>query len=75
MEKENITWKMARNPNKVSSNTSRWLQTAQVKPPTEALIMAAQDQAINTDWCSHHILRIYHQTNVDYAMNIQDAQN
>ena len=28
---------------KVSRETSRWLQTAQLKPPTEALIMAAQD--------------------------------
>ena len=35
--------------NKVNSETSRWLQTAQLKPPTEALIMAAQDQAINTN--------------------------
>ena len=43
--------------NKVSSETSRWLQTAQLKPPTEALIMAAQDQAINTNWYSHHILK------------------
>ena len=43
--------------NKESSETSRWLQTAQLKPPTEALIMAAQDQAINTNWYSHHILK------------------
>ena len=43
--------------NKVSSETSRWLQTAQLKPPTDALIMAAQDQAINTNWYSHHILK------------------
>ena len=57
MEKENITWKMARNLNKVSNETSRWLPTAQLKPPTEALIMAAQGQTINTNWYSHHILK------------------
>ena len=43
--------------NKLSSKTSRWLQTAQLKPPTGAIIMAAQDQAINTNWYSHHILK------------------
>ena len=40
--------------NEVSSETSRWLQTAHLKPPTVALIMAAQDQAINTNWYSPH---------------------
>ena len=43
--------------NKVSSETSRWLQTAQLKPPTEGLIMAAQDQVINTNQYSYHILK------------------
>ena len=43
--------------NKVSSKTSRWLQTGQLKPPTDVLIIAAQDQAINTDWYSHYILK------------------
>ena len=44
--------------NKVSSETSKWLQTAHLKPPTEeALIMAAQDQAINTNWYSHQTLK------------------
>ena len=51
MEKQNITWKMARNPQESK------LQTAQLKPPIEALIMAAQDQVINTSWYSHHILK------------------
>ena len=56
-KKKTLHGKWPETLNKVSSETSRWLQTAQLKPPTEALIMAAQDQAINTSWYSHHILK------------------
>jgi len=32
-----------------------WLQNAYLKPVTESLLMAAQDQALNTNWLSFHI--------------------
>ena len=38
-------------------NSSAWLRTAHLKPVTEALIVAAQDQALCTNWFGHHILR------------------
>ena len=41
----------------LSSQTSEWLMTAHLKPTTEALITAAQDQALNTNWHSCHILK------------------
>ena len=36
-------------------NSSKWLQKAQLKPVTEALITAAQDQALCTNWLGCHI--------------------
>ena len=39
-----------------SVNSSRWLRTAHLKPVTEALITAAQDQALCTNWLGFHIL-------------------
>ena len=41
-----------------SVNSSRWLQTAHLKPVTEALITAAQDQALCTNWLGCHIVKI-----------------
>ena len=34
-----------------------WLGKAHLNPVTEALIMAAQDQALCTNWLKHHIWR------------------
>ena len=39
-KRKTLRGKWPKTLNKVSSETSRWLQTAQLKPPTEALIMA-----------------------------------
>ena len=36
----------------VVPQTSEWLRTAHLKPTTEALITAVQDQALNTNWHS-----------------------
>ena len=33
-----------------------WLQNVHLKPVTESLLVAAQDQALNTNWLSFHIL-------------------
>jgi len=41
-----------------SNNSSRWLRTAHLKPVTEALITAAQDQALSTNWLECHIFKI-----------------
>uniref|UniRef100_H2ZXX1 Reverse transcriptase domain-containing protein n=1 Tax=Latimeria chalumnae TaxID=7897 RepID=H2ZXX1_LATCH len=34
-----------------------WLRTAHLKPPTEVLIIAAQDQALHTNWLGHYVLK------------------
>ena len=36
--------------------SSGWLSTAHLKPVTEALLTAAQDQAVCTNWLACHIL-------------------
>uniref|UniRef100_H2ZVK0 Reverse transcriptase domain-containing protein n=1 Tax=Latimeria chalumnae TaxID=7897 RepID=H2ZVK0_LATCH len=41
----------------VDEDYSKWLRTAHLKPPTEALIIAAQDQALHTNWLGHYILK------------------
>ena len=41
-------------------NSSAWLQTAPLKLVTEALIIAAQDQVLCTNWLGYHILRTVH---------------
>uniref|UniRef100_H3ARW9 Reverse transcriptase zinc-binding domain-containing protein n=1 Tax=Latimeria chalumnae TaxID=7897 RepID=H3ARW9_LATCH len=41
----------------VDEDSSKWLRTAHLKPPTEALIIAAQDQALHTNWLGHYVLR------------------
>ena len=38
-----------------NSKSSGWLRTAHLKPVTEALLTAAQDQAICTNWLACHI--------------------
>ena len=43
--------------NNTCAQTSEWLRNARLKPSTEALITAAQDQALNTNWHSCHILK------------------
>ena len=42
---------------RMKTDSFKWLQTAHLKPVTEALITAAQDQALHTNWLSYHILR------------------
>ena len=37
--------------------SSFWLQYAHLKSVTKTLIVATQDQALNTDWLGNHILR------------------
>ena len=39
------------------ADSFRWLQNAHLKPVAESLLIAAQDQALNTNWLSFHILR------------------
>ena len=43
--------------NNTCAQTSEWLRTAHLKPTTEALITAAQDLALNTNWHPCHILK------------------
>ena len=43
--------------NNTCAQTSEWLRTAHLKPTTEALVTAAQDQALNTNRHSCHILK------------------
>jgi len=38
-----------------SVQSSSWLRRAHLNPVTEALIVAAQDQALCTNWLKHHI--------------------
>lgn len=40
-----------------SPNSNLWLQNSNLKPPTEALITAAQDQALRTKWYNANILK------------------
>ena len=40
-----------------SPQSNLWLQNSNLKPPTEALITAAQDQALNTKWHNTNILK------------------
>ena len=49
--------KLVETINNTCVQTSEWLRTARLKPTTEALITAAQDQALNTNWHSCHILK------------------
>ena len=42
---------------KNTAETSEWLRTAHLRPTTEALITAARDQALNTNWHSCHIFK------------------
>uniref|UniRef100_H3AFG1 Reverse transcriptase zinc-binding domain-containing protein n=1 Tax=Latimeria chalumnae TaxID=7897 RepID=H3AFG1_LATCH len=41
----------------VDEDSSKWLRTAHLKPPTEALIIAVQDQALHTNWMGHYVLK------------------
>ena len=43
---------------KTDPKTSQWLRTSNLKPVTEALLTAAQDRALNTNWHAHNILKI-----------------
>ena len=38
-------------------NTNCWLRKSNLKPATESLILAAQDQALRTKWYDHNILK------------------
>ena len=40
-----------------SPQSNLWLQNSNLKPPTEALITAAQDQALRTKWYNANILK------------------
>uniref|UniRef100_H3A7M9 Uncharacterized protein n=1 Tax=Latimeria chalumnae TaxID=7897 RepID=H3A7M9_LATCH len=40
----------------VDEDSSKWL-TAYLKPSTEALIIAAQDQVLHTNWLGHYVLK------------------
>ena len=40
-----------------SPHSNLWLQNSNLKPPTEALITAAQDQALRTRWFDANILK------------------
>ena len=42
--------------NQLQEDSSSWLQHAHFKPVTESMIIAAQDQALNTHWLGYHIL-------------------
>ena len=39
-----------------SVQSSAWLRKVHLKPVTEALIVASQDQALFTNWLRHHVL-------------------
>ena len=39
----------------LDADSFHWLQNAFLEPVTEALLVAAQDQALNTNWLSFHI--------------------
>uniref|UniRef100_H3APX3 Reverse transcriptase domain-containing protein n=1 Tax=Latimeria chalumnae TaxID=7897 RepID=H3APX3_LATCH len=41
----------------VDEDSSKWLRTAHLKPPTEAFIIAVQDQALHTNWLGHYVLK------------------
>ena len=41
---------------RLKADSFEWLQSAHLKPVTEALITAAQDQALHTRWLGYHIL-------------------
>uniref|UniRef100_H3AR93 Reverse transcriptase zinc-binding domain-containing protein n=1 Tax=Latimeria chalumnae TaxID=7897 RepID=H3AR93_LATCH len=41
----------------VDEDSSKWLRTVHLKPPTEALIITAQDQALRTNWLGHYVLK------------------
>jgi len=41
---------------RLEADSYTWLQSAHLKPVTEALVTAAQDQALHTHWLGHHIL-------------------
>ena len=41
---------------RLKADSFKWLQSAHLKPVTEALIIAAQDQALYTCWLGYHIL-------------------
>ena len=49
--------KWAETIDETDPRTSQWLSTANLKPVTEALITAAQDQALNTNWHAHNIIK------------------
>ena len=40
----------------IKADSFSWLQRAHLKPVSEALISAAQDQALKTNWLAFHIL-------------------
>ena len=44
-----LHWKWVETINNTCAQTSEWLRTAHLKPTTEELITAAQDQALNTN--------------------------
>ena len=39
----------------LAADSFHWLKNALLEPVTEALLVAAQDQALNTNWLSFHI--------------------
>ena len=39
----------------LATDSFHWLKNAFLEPVTEALLVAAQDQALNTNWLSFHI--------------------
>jgi len=42
----------------LQADSFRWLQNAYLKPVTESLLVAAQDQALNMNWLGfHNIMR------------------
>ena len=57
MEEKALHGKWAETTDETDQGTSQWLRTANLKPVTEALITAAQDQALNTNWHVHHIIK------------------
>ena len=46
-----------KNMEKHSKTTTAWMQKSNLKPATESLITAAQDQALNTNWHKTNILK------------------
>ena len=45
------SWPMATTNGQTKADFFKWLQTARLKPVTEA---AVQDQALNTHWLNYH---------------------